>query len=101
MGDGCRGRSGSRADAPTPQSVWCDGLSDGRIVSLLASATEIVAAFNAFAGRGFFVEPTSATAGAVFDKILRSGRIQKSETTVLVLTGHGLKAMEKIIKLAA
>ena len=67
----------------------------------VASETEIVAAFNAFAGRGFFVEPTSATAGAVFDKILRAGRIQKSETTVLVLTGHGLKAMEKIIKLAA
>ncbi len=67
----------------------------------VASETEIAAAFNAFAGRGFFVEPTSATAGAVFDKILRSGRVQKSETTVLVLTGHGLKAMEKIIKLAA
>ena len=67
----------------------------------VASETEIAAAFNAFAGRGFFVEPTSATAGAVFDKILRSGRVQKSETTVLVLTGHGLKAMEKIIKLSA
>ena len=67
----------------------------------VASETEIAAAFNAFAGRGFFVEPTSATAGAVFDKILRSGRVQKSETTVLVLTGHGLKAMEKIINLAA
>ena len=67
----------------------------------VASETEIAAAFNAFAGRGFFVEPTSATAGAVFDKILRSGRVQKSETTVLVLTGHGLKAMEKIIKLVA
>ena len=35
----------------------------------MASETEIAAAFNAFAGRGFFVEPTSATAGAVFDEI--------------------------------
>ena len=66
-----------------------------------ASEAEIAAAFDAFARRGFFVEPTTATAGAVFDKILRSGGVQKSETTVLVLTGHGLKAMEKIIKLAA
>tara|TARA_Y100001934_G_scaffold281760_1_gene392655 strand:- start:442 stop:1578 length:1137 start_codon:yes stop_codon:yes gene_type:complete len=67
----------------------------------VASEAEIAAAFDAFARRGFFVEPTTATAGAVFDKILRSGSVQKSETTVLVLTGHGLKAMEKIIKLTA
>ena len=44
----------------------------------VASEAEIAAAFDAFARQRFFVEPTTATAGAVFDKILRSGSVQKS-----------------------
>jgi len=65
-----------------------------------ATEEEIAAAFEVFAHRGFFVEPTTATAGAVFEKLLRAGVIKRSETSVLVLTGHGLKAMEKIAKLS-
>ena len=37
-----------------------------------------------------------ATAGAALSQLLADGTIGPSETTVVVLTGHGLKAAEKI-----
>jgi threonine synthase len=45
---------------------------------------------------GLFVEPTAATAAAVLTDLLRNGTIAANETTVVVLTGHGLKAAERI-----
>ena len=45
---------------------------------------------------GLYVEPTSATAGAALTRLLRDGTIRPGETTVAVLTGHGLKAADKI-----
>ena len=45
---------------------------------------------------GLYVEPTAATAGAALSRLLADGTIGPSETTVAVLTGHGLKAAEKI-----
>jgi threonine synthase len=45
---------------------------------------------------GLYVEPTAATAGAALSRLLAAGTISPSETTVAVLTGHGLKAAEKI-----
>jgi threonine synthase len=43
-----------------------------------------------------FVEPTAATAGAALTRLLRDRVIAADETTVVVLTGHGLKAAERI-----
>jgi threonine synthase len=40
---------------------------------------------------GLFAEPTSATAAAAFDRLRRDGRIGANETTIVVLTGGGLK----------
>jgi threonine synthase len=68
--------------------------SGGDIVAV--SETEIVAALGALARRGCYVEPTSAAAAAGLSKLLESGAIRPGETTVLVLTGSGLKASEKI-----
>ena len=62
---------------------------------------EIVASFHALAQSGFFVEPTSATAGAVLKRLLDDGKVKNDENTVLVLTGHGLKAADKITSLLA
>jgi threonine synthase len=42
------------------------------------------------------VEPTSAIAAAAFTRLLERGVIQPSETTVLVLTGGGLKTTQRI-----
>jgi threonine synthase len=41
---------------------------------------------------GLFAEPTSATAAAALDRMLSEGTICAGETTVVVLTGGGLKA---------
>jgi threonine synthase len=45
---------------------------------------------------GLFVEPTAATAGAALTRLLADGTIRPEETTIVVLTGHGLKATDKI-----
>lgn len=45
---------------------------------------------------GLYVEPTAATAGAALSRLLADGTIRRSETTIAVLTGHGLKAADAI-----
>lgn len=51
------------------------------------------------AGSGIYVEPTSAQVAAAFGKLLASGVIAPEQTTVLVLTGSGLKATPRIAEL--
>jgi len=68
--------------------------SGGTIVAV--SEDEIVAALGALARKGLYVEPTSAAAAAGLTKLIGSGAIRANETAVLVLTGSGLKASEKI-----
>lgn len=60
------------------------------------SEEEIVAALGALARMGLYVEPTSAAAAAGLTQLIRSGAVQRDETTVLVLTGTGLKTSERI-----
>ncbi|HXF67182.1 MAG TPA: pyridoxal-phosphate dependent enzyme, partial [Burkholderiales bacterium] len=71
--------------------------SGGAIVAV--SEEEIAAALGTLARKGFYVEPTSAAAAAGLTRLLASGAIGADETTVLVLTGSGLKAPEKIAEL--
>jgi threonine synthase len=68
--------------------------SDGGIVAV--TEDEILAALATLARKGLYVEPTSAAAGAGLTQLLASGAVKKGEATVLVLTGTGLKASEKI-----
>jgi len=68
--------------------------SGGAVVAV--SEDEIVAALGSIARRGFYVEPTSAAAAAGLSQLLASGAIGEDQTTVLVLTGSGLKASERI-----
>jgi threonine synthase len=65
---------------------------------------EIVKALRALAGRGLYVEPTSAVAAAGLSRLWASGDIAAGDTTVVVLTGSGLKAsatIGELLKLAA
>jgi len=71
--------------------------SGGEIVAV--SEDEIVRALGALARKGFYVEPTSAAAAAGLSQLITRGAIGKGETTVLVLTGSGLKASESIGRL--
>jgi len=76
--------------------------SGGSIVAV--SEMEIVSALGALARQGLYVEPTSAAAAAGLRQLLKQGAITPEQTTVLVLTGSGLKASEKIgqlLKLSA
>jgi threonine synthase len=48
---------------------------------------------------GIYVEPTSAQAAAALSKLLETGTITPEQTTVLVMTGTGLKATSRIAEL--
>ena len=71
--------------------------SGGEIVAV--TEDEIVRALSALARKGLYVEPTSAAAAAGLSQLIARGAISKNETTVLVLTGSGLKASESIGRL--
>lgn len=68
--------------------------SNGAIAAV--SEDEIIAALATLARMGFYVEPTSASAAAGLAQWLAGGLIRRDETTVLVLTGSGLKSSERI-----
>jgi threonine synthase len=68
--------------------------SGGEIVAV--SEDEIVEALGGLARKGLYVEPTSAAGAAGLTKLVRAGRVKPDETTVLVLTGSGLKASERV-----
>jgi threonine synthase len=68
--------------------------SGGAIVAV--SEAEIIEALRELAHQGFYVEPTSAAGAAGLTNLIVSGALKPHETTVLVLTGSGLKASERI-----
>jgi threonine synthase len=71
--------------------------SGGGAVSL--SEAEIKTATLRLAREGFFVEPTAAQPAAAFGRLIAAGLIAPTETTVLVLTGSGLKAGARIAEI--
>src|SRR5580658_9067180 len=60
---------------------------------------EIAPALIRLGRMGLYVEPTSATVGAALSRLLADGAIRPAEKTVAVITGHGLKAADKIAEL--
>ena len=67
--------------------------------AVMLTEAEIGAATLDLARIGIYVEPTSAQAAAAFAKLLAAGTITPEQTTVLVLTGSGLKATPRIAEL--
>ncbi|MGA2960790.1 MAG: pyridoxal-phosphate dependent enzyme [Candidatus Korobacteraceae bacterium] len=64
--------------------------------TVTVSEQEIIAAVRELASTGLYAEPTSAIAGAALTKLFASETIRQNETTVVVLTGSGLKATQRI-----
>ncbi|MET7932057.1 threonine synthase [Streptomyces sp. NPDC005322] len=64
--------------------------SDGDMAALPEEA--IAAAVRRLGAMGLYAEPTSATAAAAIDVFRARGAIRPGETTVVLLTGSGLKA---------
>ena len=73
--------------------------SEGGVVAVPESA--IGPALKRLGRLGLYVEPTAATAGAALSRLLADGTIGAGEATVAVLTGHGLKASERIAEILA
>jgi threonine synthase len=67
--------------------------------AVMLEEEEIARATLDLARGGIYVEPTCAQAAAAFAGLLRAGTIGPSETTVVVLTGTGLKATPRIAAL--
>jgi threonine synthase len=70
---------------------------EGAAVTL--TEEEIAAATLHLAAIGLYVEPTCAQVAAAFGKLLESGAVSPEETTVLVLTGTGIKATAVIAEM--
>jgi threonine synthase len=68
--------------------------SGGAIVAV--GESEIITALHDLARKGLYVEPTSAAGVAGLTRLVASGAIKPRDTTVMVLTGSGLKASERI-----
>ncbi|HTV44893.1 MAG TPA: pyridoxal-phosphate dependent enzyme [Stellaceae bacterium] len=68
--------------------------SRGAVVAV--AEAEIGPALLALGRLGLFVEPTAATAAAALTRLVDDGTIAGTETTIVVLTGSGLKAAERI-----
>ena len=71
--------------------------SGGGTVAL--TENEIIAALRRLARQGLFAEPTSASAAAALDKLSDAGSIKSNETTIVLLTGSGLKAASTVADL--
>jgi len=67
--------------------------------AVMLTEVEITAATLELARIGIYVEPTAAQAAAALGKLLASGAVTTDQTTVLVLTGSGLKATPRIAEL--
>ena len=63
------------------------------------SEQAIADAHRRLARQGLYVEPTSATAAALLDQLLKRGAVRAGEHIVVILTGSGLKAGELIAQM--
>lgn len=64
--------------------------------TIAVSENEILAAHDGLARQGFYVEPTCASAAAALTRLRGDGVIRPEELTVLIMTGTGLKATQRI-----
>jgi threonine synthase len=67
--------------------------------AVMVSEQEIAEATLGLARMGVYVEPTAAQVAAALGKLVETGTITADQTTVLVLTGSGLKATPRIADL--
>jgi threonine synthase len=78
-----------------PQILEAVELSRGEFIEV--EEGEVKKALIGLARKGFYVEPTAAATVAAIPKYL--GHSPENEVIVSVLTGHGLKSTEKILKI--
>ncbi|WP_137125979.1 pyridoxal-phosphate dependent enzyme [Roseomonas sp. HF4] len=67
--------------------------------AVMLGEAEIAQATLDLARTGIYVEPTCAQAAAAFARLVEAGTIRADETTVVVLTGTGLKSTPRIAEM--
>ncbi|BCY08605.1 pyridoxal-phosphate dependent enzyme [Actinoplanes sp. L3-i22] len=67
--------------------------------AVAVSEEQIQGAVRTLAARGLYAEPTSAVAAATLDHFIADGTVTPDQTTVVVLTGSGLKSADKMADL--
>lgn len=87
---------GTAIAEPIRMKPVIDALRRSGGATVTVTEEEIVAAMLDLARTGLYAEPTSAAAAAAQTKLIASGAIKPDETTVVVLTGSGLKATQRI-----
>ena len=65
----------------------------------VVSEEDIQSGIKILAGKGVYVEPTSAVVVKAFDSFVEEGIVGRDDTVVSILTGSGLKATEKLMKI--
>jgi len=93
-------RTASIADAlvsvsPPLLDLMVKHLTEAKGDAVIVEESEIFNAFKELAGKGFFVEPSSAVAYAAYKKQLENREVSKADKTVIILTGTGLKTALK------
>jgi threonine synthase len=63
------------------------------------SEASIAVAHDRLARSGLYVEPTTATAAALLDRLIEDGTIAAKDRVVVILTGSGLKAGELLARI--
>lgn len=79
------------------EAVRAIGRRNGSAVAV--SEQQIHQSVRALARRGLYVEPTSAVTAAALDHFISDGTITPDQTTIVVLTGSGLKSADKMAAL--
>jgi threonine synthase len=85
---------GNPADGPYAMKLiresggWAEDISDPEIVSAIQTLAET---------EGIFAETAGGVTAGVTEKLLAQGRIGRDETTVVCVTGNGLKTTDAII----
>lgn len=87
---------GASIAAPVRAREVLAALRRSRGATVAVSEAEIEKALFELGRIGLYAEPTSALAAAAFTKLIELGVVQPSQTTVVVLTGAGLKTTRRI-----
>ncbi len=110
------GDATAQADDPAVRATIAEGTAIARPVrevevvaalrahgggAVILEEPEIASATLALARQGILVEPTCAQATAALERLLAGGAIGRAQTTVVVLTGSGLKAATALERLLA
>ena len=91
---------GITSEAPIRGDTIMRALRETNGAIIIVDEAEIEVGIKALASKGIYVEPTSAVIVKAFDKFVESEIIRAGDITVSILTGSGLKATDKLMKIA-